>query len=72
MARLVREPLIGVARDDLRPGLRIIGFRGRAVIVFNVRDETVVILGVYYGGRDYEELIPGIGDLHSTQVPLAA
>jgi len=27
------------------------------VIAFAVTDETVEILGVYYGGRDYETLI---------------
>ena len=50
-------PFIGVARDDLRPGLRTLGFRRRAVIAFAVTDETVDILGVYYGGQDYETLI---------------
>lgn len=50
-------PLVGTARDDLRPGLRVIGFRRRAVVAFAVHDATVEILGVYYGGRDYESII---------------
>lgn len=50
-------PFVGVARDDLRPGVRTIGFRSRVVIAFSVTDETVEILGVYYGGRDYEMLL---------------
>lgn len=50
-------PLVGVARDDLRPGLRTIGFRRRVVIAFAVTDETVEIHGVFYGGRDYETLL---------------
>ncbi|WP_448070453.1 type II toxin-antitoxin system RelE/ParE family toxin [Georgenia yuyongxinii] len=47
-------PMVGVARDDLRPGLRTIGFRRRVVIAFAVNHETIEILGVYYGGRDFE------------------
>lgn len=47
----------GIARDDLRPGLRTIGFRRRVVIAFAVQESTVEILGVYYGGQDYESLL---------------
>ena len=50
-------PLIGRARDDIRPGLRTTGFRRRAVIAFAVTDEVIEILGIYYGGRDYESLL---------------
>ena len=49
--------MIGLARDDLRPGLRTIGFRRRVVIAFAVHEETVEVHGVYYGGQDYEPLI---------------
>lgn len=54
---LTHFPLRGHARDDIRPGLRTIGFRRRAVIAFVVHDESLVILGVFYGGRDYEPLL---------------
>lgn len=47
----------GIARDDLRPHLRTIGFRRRLVIAFAVQESTVEILGVYYGGQDYESLL---------------
>ena len=47
-------PLRGTARDDIRPGLRTIGYKRRVVIAFTVLGETVAILGLYYGGRDYE------------------
>ena len=50
-------PLRGTARDDIRPGLRTIGFRRRAVVAFVVRADAVVILGVFYGGRDYEPVL---------------
>lgn len=46
-------PLRGTRRDDIRPGLRIIGFRRRVTIAFMVDDEAVTILGVFYGGQDY-------------------
>ncbi|WP_448062519.1 type II toxin-antitoxin system RelE/ParE family toxin [Cellulomonas hominis] len=52
-------PLRGHARDDIRPGLRTIGFRRRAVVAFVVRDDAVVVLGVFYGGRDYEPILRG-------------
>jgi len=45
------------ARGDLRPGLRTIGYRRRAVIAFAVQEATVEIHGVYYRGQEYESLI---------------
>lgn len=50
-------PFVGAARDDLRPGIRTIGFRRRVVIAFAPTDARVEILGVYYGGRDHEALL---------------
>jgi toxin ParE1/3/4 len=49
-------PERGTRRDDLRPGLRTIGYRRRATILFRVDTEhrKVRILGIYYGGRDFE------------------
>lgn len=54
---LSRFPYRGAARDDIRPGLRTIGYRKRIVIAFTVLDDTVVILGVFYGGRDFEAIL---------------
>jgi plasmid stabilization system protein ParE len=54
--------MIGVARDDLRPGLRIVGFRRRVTIAFAVTEATVEIPGIYYGGRDYETLLSAEAD----------
>ncbi len=39
----------GTGRDDLRPGLRILGFERRAVIAFYVATDTVTILRILYG-----------------------
>ena len=49
-------PERGTKRDDLRPGLRTVGFRRRATILFEVDRERrrVVIHGVYYAGRSFE------------------
>jgi plasmid stabilization system protein ParE len=47
-------PMRGTMRDDIRPGLRIINYRKRVVIAFSLEDDTVSIIGVFYGGQDYE------------------
>lgn len=47
----------GHRRDDVRPGLRIVGFEKRVTIAFSVDDETVTILHLFYGGRDWENLM---------------
>ena len=47
----------GHRRDDLRPGLRIVGFERRVTVAFTVEDTRVVILRLFYGGRDWEGLI---------------
>ena len=47
-------PERGTRRDDIRPGLRVIGFERRATIVFQVLEDEVIIVRVFYGGQDYE------------------
>jgi plasmid stabilization system protein ParE len=47
-------PYRGTKPDDLAPGIRTTGFERRATIYFKVVDERVYILGVYYGGRQFE------------------
>lgn len=47
-------PHRGTQRDDIRPGLRVTHYRKRSVIAFVVDADRVSILGVYYGGQDYE------------------
>ena len=49
-------PHRGNKRDDLRPGLRIVTFRKRTAIAFEIdeTERTVAILRVFYGGQDYE------------------
>ena len=51
---LATFPERGTQPDDIRPGLRTIGFERRATITFQVLENEVVILRIFYGGRDWE------------------
>lgn len=44
----------GTRRDDIRPGLRTLGFERRITIAFMVEDHKVVILRLFYGGQNWE------------------
>lgn len=55
-------PHRGTRRDDVRPGLRITNYRKRAVIAFAVETGQVSIIGIFYGGRDYETALESDGD----------
>lgn len=50
-------PERGTRREDLKAGLRTIGFRRRVTIVFTVEASRVVILRLFYGGRSLDALI---------------
>jgi len=50
-------PLRGMRRDDISPGLRISNYKKRAVIAFAVEAEEVSVIGMYYGGQDYESVL---------------
>ena len=45
----------GRLRNDLRPGLRVVGFAQRITIAFVLREERVTILRLFYGGRNWED-----------------
>jgi plasmid stabilization system protein ParE len=51
-------PHRGIMRDDVRPGLRITNYKKRAVIAFHVDADLVSIIGVFYGGQNYETILP--------------
>lgn len=59
---LRNAPMRGTLRDDIKPGLRIIGFERRATIVFRVMQSEVVIVRIFYGGRDYERILLNAGE----------
>ena len=44
----------GSRRDDVREGLRVIGFKRRINVAFVVEDDRVVVLRLFYGGRNWE------------------
>ena len=50
-------PNRGTMRDDVRSGLRITNYKKRAVIAFDVDAEQVSIIGVFYGGQQYEAML---------------
>jgi len=52
-------PHRGAQRDDLRPGLRTISYRKRVNIAFVIDEgaHVVTILGVFYGGQDFEAVL---------------
>ncbi len=50
-------PMRGTRRDDVRPGLRITSYRKRVVIAFAVDADQVQIIGIFYGGQNYEAIL---------------
>ena len=50
-------PHRGTPRYDIRPGLRVTHYKGRTVVVFDVNADLVSIIGVFYGGQDYETIL---------------
>jgi toxin ParE1/3/4 len=52
-------PERGTRRDDLRPGLRTIGFGRRVTIAFHVSDDRVTIDRILYAGRDLARAFGG-------------
>lgn len=55
-------PVRGTRRDDIRPGIRTMGFERRATIVFQVTETEAVIVRIFYGGQDYEGALRGEDD----------
>ena len=44
----------GRQRDDIRTGLRIVGYQRRITVAFTTDPERVTILRLFYGGQDWE------------------
>lgn len=55
--KLTAFPHRGTPRDDVRPGMRTLSFRRRVTITYTVREGAVLIIGVFYGGQDFETLL---------------
>ncbi len=50
-------PERGTRRDDIRLGLRIIGFRRQVTLAFHLERDVVVFDRILYGGRDIERVL---------------
>jgi toxin ParE1/3/4 len=55
-AELTLFPERGVRRDDLKPGLRTMGFERRVTIAFYVALNEVEIARILYSGRDLNRI----------------
>lgn len=57
-------PRGGRSRDDISLGLRTVPFEHSAVIAYVIESDAVLIVNIFYGGRDYEALMRdgGSGD----------
>lgn len=54
---LSEMPLRGPIRNDIAPGVHILPFERRIVIVYRVEGQSVEIANVFYGGRDYASIL---------------
>lgn len=55
---LLVSPESGRSRDDLPPGIRIVGFERRVAIAFTSLSNGDIEIGrIFYSGRDYDALL---------------
>lgn len=49
-------PERGSRRDDLLPGLRVMGYHKRTnvAVIVDAPNQTVHVVGIFHGGQDYE------------------
>jgi len=57
--RLGAAPFQGIRRDDLMENLRVTPIDKKAVAAFivNAPQQVILILNIFYGGRDYETIM---------------
>jgi toxin ParE1/3/4 len=51
---LIDFPEQGTRRDEIAPGIRILGFERRVRIIFRVHSDIVEIVRILYGGRSLD------------------
>ncbi len=49
----------GTQRDDIRAGIRTVGFERRITIAFTLTDTVATILRLFYGGQDWASALQG-------------
>lgn len=57
IADLDRFPERGARHDEIKRGLRLIGFRRRVEIAFVVQAEWIEVERIFYGGQDWERAL---------------
>ncbi len=57
--RIGNSPRAGRARNDLKPGLHTVPFERSAVICYLVEADRVLVVNIFYGGRDFESILRG-------------
>ncbi len=50
-------PMLGPARDDLAPGIRIYPMPRRVVVAYRITPFSIEITRVFWGGQDYEAIV---------------
>ena len=51
---LATFPYRGMERNEVRRGLRVTHYKKRTVIAFDIEAGIVTIVGLFYGGQNYE------------------
>ncbi len=54
---LETHPRLGPAREDLGIGVRIYTMLHRVVVAYRITENSISIIRVFYGGRDYAALM---------------
>lgn len=58
-------PEAGRARDDVRPGVRTTTYKKRTLIAYEIGgttdEDTITVLGVFHGGKDWASTVRGPG-----------
>ncbi|MGO4837503.1 type II toxin-antitoxin system RelE/ParE family toxin [Rhizobiaceae sp. 2RAB30] len=52
----------GTRRDEIKEGLRVVGFERSVTVAFMVEFDRVVILRIFYGGADWQEELARSGE----------
>lgn len=47
----------GTLRNEIREGLRTVGFERRVTIAFTVTEDQVIVLGFFYGGQNWQGIL---------------
>lgn len=55
LATFSHFPERGTLRNEIRPGLRIVGFEKRISVAFVVEEDCVTILRILYAGRNWPQ-----------------